>query len=98
MKKNMLLIILVVTLFALAGCSSDGSDGSNDVLNDGSSDAEVTQSTDGNAESDAENSFVWPNEIPVNLQNFEGVTFSTFTKDSFVENAWTMYFRQKNLS
>lgn len=92
MKKNMLLIILVVTLFALAGCSSDGSDGSNDVLNDGSSDAEVTQSTDGNAESDAENSFVWPNEIPVNLQNFEGVTFSTFTKDSFVENAWTMYF------
>ncbi len=92
MKKNMLLIILVVLLFTLVGCGSDGSDISNVVSNDGSSDATITQSTDGNAESDAEGSFVWPNEIPVNLQNFEGATFSTYAKDTFAENAWTLYF------
>ena len=88
MKKLAVYLILGAMLLALTGCGGAQSNASKDTG--------ALQSADSTPDSSSgdgtEGSFTWPSEIPVDLRSFDGASFSTYARDTFSENAWTMYF------
>ena len=44
------------------------------------------------ASSDTEYDFEWPEQIPEELRNFEGVVLTTAAQDTYAEAAWTIFF------
>jgi len=86
-----MILMLLLVLFTVVGCGSNASEMEDDVEINENSDAEATVSEE-ETENGSEETFAWPDEIPKALRNFEDVVLTSAAKDTFTEQAWTIFF------